>query len=319
MQTIAHMMQRIQRSLWMIALAAAALPFLASPAAAMDMEPIAPDWVPTCAAGTVPFEAQSWWTGDFGHVHVGFCAPHDQKIKGTYKLKVRVIMHDNPGTLKWVKVGFDTTSSAEASAKLYVKCTGTCAWDRELVVDTTKFPYDGMRHMRVRAVVQEPDGKEMVATNFIPVYLNNGNRPVQTFRDVPISGSTNYVAGRGWYTDANYLWSVVFDPITVGKTVSGTYRVKVRSVINGGPQPISRFLVKLDGTHTSDGVVVYDKAGAVDKPMELAIDTTRLANGWHSLAVRSEAANQVASTCSVCSGQKQTHAGVTKVWFFVQN
>ncbi len=283
------------------------------------MEPIAPDWVATCPADTVPFEAQAWWMNDFGHVHLGFCAPKEQHISGRYAVKVRLVLHNNPGILALLQAQIDDSTFVQTD-KVGVTCPvdQTCAWNDEVAIETSDFPNDGWHHLRIRAVVKEPDGKELIATNFIPVYLNNG-KPVADFRDSTLGGTTDYLAGRGWYTDVNYTWSAIFNPPTAGERVNGIYTVTVRPVVTSNPQPISRFIVKLDGTHTSAGETVYDGPGTSNKSMTLSIDTTKLANGWHSLLARTEAGNQASTGCAQCSGEPQIHAGVTKIWFYVQH
>lgn len=283
------------------------------------MEPVAPDWVDTCAPDTVPFEAQGWWLADFGHVHIGFCAPLGQRISGDYTTKVRLILHNNPGKLTLLQSQIDGSSVVQTD-RVDVTCPidQTCAWDRSITLDTRRFSNDGWHHIRIRAVVREPDGKELVATNFIPVYLANG-KPVSDFQHVPISGDDNYVAGRGWYTDINYVWSVIFDPPRAKERISGTYKVTVRPMITDNPKSISRFIVKLDGTHTAPGTTLYDSTSDSTKQVELSIDTTTLSNGWHSLLTRTEAANQSSTGCNVCSGERQTQAGTSKIWFYVKN
>lgn len=290
----------------------------------MAMEPVAPDWVTTCPSTTVPFETQAWWMEDFGHIHVGFCAPFGQKISGNYTFKVRLILHGNPGTLTMLQAQIDSSSYGGQTAKVNVTCpkTDTCGWDREVTARTNEFPNDGWHTMRIRGVVREPDGKELVATTFIPVYLNNG-KPVQNHPDADISDRTSdrydYVAGRGWYTERNYIWSVIFAPPYANKTVNGTWAVRMRPMATTNPLPISRFIVKLDATHSAAGTVAYDSTENSTKAVNLNIDTKKLGNGWHSLLARTESANQPNTNCSGCSGKPQTQAGVTKIWFNVKN
>ena len=283
------------------------------------MEPIAPDWVQSCAPNTVPFEAQGWWVNDFGHVHVGFCAPQGQRISGAYTFKVRLTLRNNPGKLTLLQAQIDDSSFVQTN-RVDVTCPvgQTCAWDDSVTIDTSAFPNDGWHHLRVRAVVKEPDGKELIATNFIPVYLNNG-KPVADFKYATLGGTTDYIAGRGWYTNVNYTWSAIFNPPTAGERVSGIYKVTVRPMATGNPQPISRFVVIRDAAHTAPGETIYDTNSPSTKPIEISIDTTKLANGWHSLLARTESANQVPGVCAPCSGGPQTHAGTTKIWFYVQN
>lgn len=285
-------------------------------------EPVAPDWLSRCAPNEVPFETQAWWINDFGHVHLGFCAPYQLRLSTPYTLKARLILHNNPGTLTRLQAQIDSASLSQGGQQvtLDVNCppTATCAWDSQARIDPARFPYAGWHHLRLRAKVLEPDGNELIASTFIPMELLNG-KPVQNVDDLLFNGRLDYVAGRGWYTNAGYVYGLIFDPPTAGERVRGIYRVQVRSGAQDNPQPISRFIVKLDATHTSPGQTLYEVAGPQETPHELAIDTTKLANGWHSLLVRAEAANQPGSTCRGCSGLPQTHAGTAKVWFYVQN
>lgn len=283
-------------------------------------EPVAPDWVSACPGNTVPFETQAWWTEDFGHVHAGFCAPFGQKISGSYTFKVRLILHGNPGVLTTLRAQIDSTSYGSRTARVDLACpkTDTCGWDREVTMNTQDFPNDGWHTIRMRAVVREPDGKELVATTFIPVYLNNG-KPVKHNKDADVSDRYDYVAGRGWYTDRNYIWSAIFAPPYANKTVSGTWAVRIRPAATQNPLPISRFIAKLDATHSAPGTIVYDSTANNTKDVNLTIDTKKLSNGWHSLLARTESAGQPSTMCAACSGATQTQAGVTKIWFNVRN
>ncbi|HEU5012559.1 MAG TPA: hypothetical protein VFT66_08445 [Roseiflexaceae bacterium] len=294
-------------------------PATAMPMPPGEMEPVAPDWVAACPADTVPFEAQGWWMNDFGHVHLGFCAPADQHVSGSYTFKVHLTLHNNPGKITLLQAQIDDSHFVQTD-KVGVTCPvdQTCSWDDEVTIDTSDFPNDGWHHLRVRATVREPDGNELVATNFIPVYLSNG-KPVADFRYVTLGGTTDYIAGRGWYTNVNYTWSAVFSPPKAQARISGVYNVTVRPMATDNPQPVSRFIVKLDSTHTDPGVTIYDTTSSETKPVALSIDTTQLTNGWHSLLARTEAGNQASTGCAQCSGEPQIHAGTTKVWFYVQN
>lgn len=286
------------------------------------IEPVVPDWVSSCPANTVPFEEQAWWINDFGHVHAGFCALQNQTISGQYTFNVRLVLMNNPGTLRTLRATLDSTDDGSGTTKVNLTCpvTDTCAWSSQVTVDTSAFPYDGWHQIRVRAIVAEPDGKELVASSFLPVYLSNGKPRQDLEPDVElIEGTTDYIAGRGWYTSAGYAYSVVLNPPTADQRIKGVYNVAVRSAADSNPQPVSRFIAKLDATPTQPGTVLYDVPRAQQDPVTISIDTTKLANGWHSLLVRTEAGNQPGSSCPVCSGQPQIHAGVTKVWFNVQN
>lgn len=302
--------------------AAALLPSTTPQAAALESEPVAPDWVAACPANTIPFEEQGWWVNDFGHVHAGFCAPQGLTITGRYTFKVRLILHDNPGKLTRLQAQIDGASLSQGGQQVYVDkvcpAPGTCAWDYQISIDTSTFPYDGWHQIRMRAKVLEPDGNELVTSSFIPVYLNNG-KPRRDYSSMSFNGSSDYVAGRGWYTNAGYVYSIIFDPRAAGERVSGIYRVKLRPASSETTRPLTRFTVKLDATHSAPGSVLYDTVTPSTTPTEIAIDTTKLADGWHSLLARAEAANQPGGSCSLCSGQPQTLAGTTKVWFYVDN
>ena len=204
------------------------------------------------------------------------------------------------------------------SVKKTCPATSTCVFNQKASIDLTRFPSSGWHHLRVRATVEEPDGKELVATSFIPVFINNG-KPRNDFGQAAIDGTLNYAAGRGWYTGAEYVWSIVYDPPQVGETIRGVHTFRVRPMATSTPRPLSYFVVKLDATHTAPGTLLYEQRSAATEPLEISLDTRTLTDGWHSIVVRSESAGQPGTSCAVCSGQPQTHAGDTKVWFYVDN
>ena len=65
---------------------------------------------------------------------------------------------------------------------------------------------------------------------------------------------------------------------------------------------------------------MYESRNGKTDVIDVAVDTRKLSNGWHSIIARTEAAGYSGANCSqFCSGQQQTHAGDGKIWFYVDN
>ena len=91
------------------------------------------------------------------------------RVRGDLRLDVRVVMHDNPGTLDWVRVQVsgDGFNNVGAQVDLNETCDGegdpnwnaqmgACTWWVPLKVDTTVAEADGFNEFRVSAKVTEP-------------------------------------------------------------------------------------------------------------------------------------------------------------------
>lgn len=241
-------------------------------------------------------ESQAWWyrtpgqSGtDHGHIHVGTCFPHAQKIAGIVRFDVRVIMHNNPGTLTHVNIGivgesFDIRSVALTPS---MKCAQTtCTQWFTTYVDTRKAARDGRQEFRFRAQVKEPDGKEMIASTGWLAYLKNG-KTIEHYRDAWSSEA------RGWYTGTGYAnASIGAVPMT---SVSGTWSPVVRMTAGSGGIRVTAHRAILDADFHAGKAGTSIRSGAGSFWGTIRIDTTRLRNGNHKLVLIADANAPVGS------------------------
>jgi hypothetical protein len=255
-------------------------------------------------------EVQDWWMQtpggdgtDFGHVHVGTCFPYGQTLAGPVDFDVRVIMHENPGTLRRVDVAIHTGGDGEGvivGVPFDATCAGTCTFWGKARLDTAAAGSDGWQEFRFKARVDVPDGSRMVTSTGWAANLANGN-PVGNWR----SGSN--LTGRGWYTDFGYQ-NADIDAIPTA-AVSGVWRPTIRLGPGSGGTPTTRHVVAVDPDHHAgqEGLVLADGPGEFRGTIE--IDTRRLANGSHRLMLRTDSALDNGST----------HSGLLVIRFLVSN
>lgn len=265
-----------------------------------------------------PLEVQSWWLPAYGHVHAAALVPIGQQVKGVVDLPVRVVMHDNPG--KFHRLDLADESGKDLAhlmpGDLTCPSPGVCAWGYTLPVDTSK-EKDGWREWRLQAYINTPDGKQMMTSSGIPVLVLNGK--TRSDFSHPCSGM-QFIA-RGWYTGILYT-NAMIDCIPTGP-VAGSKQFRVRA-----QQPSSHLTVELDKSHTipavdgwaaqseSAGALLFDRDGDFQSWQTITVDTTQLANGWHSLAVR---ATSKATAMTPGFTDPNHNAGVAKVFFYVEN
>lgn len=268
---------------------------------------------------SLPVEMQSWWTPAFGHIHLAAFVPLGQSVKGTINLPIRIVMHDNPSVLRYVSIHSDQKPLLRVALGNLRCPQPVCAWAVNVPLDTTKMT-SGWRELRLRAETVTPDGKQYLNSSGIPILVQNG------------SASNNYnrfcnntsLIGRGWYTGFGYTNAVIECVPTASVRGQVTFRVKAQS-------PSSHLTVELDKSHfipavgawpaqaDSAGAILWDKAGSFTSWIPITIDTTKLANGWHGLAVKSTGSKGEVSKCSGCPTDTNLPAGVAKIWFNVQN
>jgi hypothetical protein len=268
----------------------------------------------------IPVELQSWWTPAYGHIHLAALVPLGQTVKGTLSIPVRVVLHDNPAVLNQIRVDTDTGVFAKFPVG-GLKCAnpGVCAWSFTLNLDTTKMK-GGWREIRLRAETTTPDGKKYLNSSGIPLNIQNG------------SGSSNYnrfcnntsLIGRGWYDGQGYT-NAIIECVPLAP-VKGTVTFRVRA-----QQSSAHLNVDLDKSHfipatgdwpasaDSAGTNLLNRDGNVGSFTPVTIDTTKLANGWHSLGVQSTGPGGAVSKCAGCPSGVNHPSGVAKMWFFVQN
>lgn len=275
-------------------------------------------------ARRIPIELQAWWAPVFGHIHAAAMLPLGQDVSGTLNFDVRIVLHDNPSHLFELRI--DTDQGVFKRIPLDQRCpydgrTSTnCAFNVPVSLDTTKMG-SGWREIRIRATVETVDGKRFLNSSGVPLHIVNGS-----------GGGGDYdrwcnnrsLIGRGWYDGFGYTNAIV--ECVPQTPVSGLHTFNVRSQKSSGHMQVA-----LDKSHyippvgpwaevkPSAGQILYDQDGNHDSFFPIKVDTTKLANGWHSLAVTSTGDNGGSSSCAFCGGVDNKPAGVAKFWFYVQN
>jgi hypothetical protein len=157
----------------------------------------------------------------------------------------------------------------------------------------------------------------MITSSGIPVMVKNGTAAGSDFNN---SCKTGQLIGRGWYSGILYV-NGIFESVPTAP-VKGTITIGFRAQ----GEPSNHLLVELDKSHfipavgswpealDTPGTVIFDQAGSFTKFQHATIDTTKLANGWHSLSVKSTSAKT-----ALTKGVANRETGVAKYFFFVQN
>lgn len=268
----------------------------------------------------VHVEMQAWWMPAYGHIHVAVVVPLGQTITGTLPIPIRIVLHDNPATLKQLRI--DTDKGVFLKVPLGdLTCPGSvCAWSLTVLVDTTKIP-NGWRELRFRAETKTPDGKAYLPSSGVPVYVKNGTSKDSNYNR--FCNNTSLI-GRGWYDGFGYS-NAIIDCVPLAP-VKGKITFRVRS-----QETSQRLIVDIDKSHfipavgtwpeqeDAAGTNVFDKAGDFQSWQNITIDTTTMANGWHSLAVRSVGPKGEISQCIGCPSGQSFPSGAAKIWFYVQN
>ncbi|MGH2380066.1 MAG: hypothetical protein ACRDG7_02460 [Candidatus Limnocylindria bacterium] len=261
-------------------------------------------------------ETQDWWEpipvlNTLGHVHLGMCFPVGQTVSGIVEFDLRVILHDNKGTLSRVKQQDD---KSDEHLLLFPDLTPPDGGLREFWfegdIDTSAMA-DGMRTFRWYADVEHVNGNTQTARMQLPLNVQNGGGGGG--EGAESAGEWRFM---NWYRVAspNRDWGYVgpvIDQIPL-TAVSGTWQVEINCAVNGdGNSPgIHRSLAHIDPAFHAmppdPGTTVLDVEGAHNGTVD--IDTTGLANGPHKLAVR----------CQQVDGE-ELHEGVGVIPFVVEN
>jgi hypothetical protein len=187
----------------------------------------------------------------------------------------------------------------------------TCVWQDDFTFDTARFPKDGWQQFRVRSKVDQPStGDEMRTSTGLHVKLSNNGLPDDDVYEEPET-----VEGRGWYTNANYAVSGVrLDKAEVGALRSGLWAPYVEMQEGADGIEITSYRVALDAkVHAGDfGTTIIEKSnvGEFKARIDPPLDTTKLANGWHSLFVQTTQFEPISET---------THSAVFVTLFQVEN
>lgn len=321
--------------------AAAAAPTSQNQAASSTDHPMG------CSPSELWVDAQDWWAttpgrkgrdgdpgDDFGHLHTGLCFPQKGNLKGVVTLRVRSVLHDNPGRFRQIQVQLYQGDSANVVAgelrfdRTLDSCsrTGgessdhgmTCTWWDNVRVDTRQARYDGEVQLRVRAFVGEPDGKDMRTSTSLHAYLRNGGR--RWYDD--LYQNLDDLEGRGWYTNLNYAAARLRSSTTLREPLSGTVRFAVSLVRGADGADVTGWYAGVDTDFHNDNPGTplcpsgVREANGIpqcgDGPFKgsLTLDTRRLQNGWHRLFLKVDQYDRETGS---------THSGVMATYFRVQN
>jgi Bacterial Ig domain len=267
-------------------------------------------------------DAQAWWmptrsaqTGqNLGHVHVGSCIPERESIsEGTIPIDIRVILHNNPGTLMYVGVVVKGTKYEKTVAKLTTpNFTGVpgATVTRWLHYDLplSSFDASGLQEIRYRVFVDEPNTSDVMhsSVNYQTFIWNNKTRSDVTRQP--------YLRFKGWYTGAGYCESAYRSDLTPlpDNVVSGAWSPALRLVWHGesSDRPVTHDAVRLDPDFHAmppvEGTVLRDADGPWEGKQ--TVDTTMLANGIHRLHMKAD-----------CDDPRATNSGVGVIAFNVAN
>jgi PKD repeat protein len=274
----------------------------------------------------IPVELQAWWLPDFGHIHAGTRLPLGQEVSGRLEFDVRIVLHNNPSHLSNLRIDSDTGIFTSIPLDLDCPYDGvnpnTCVFNVPVSLDTTQLQ-DGWRELRLRATTETPDNQSYLNSSGIMLDVQNGGVP----NDVSFSDWCDYksLTGRGWYGVFEYT-NVVIECVPQ-TPISGVHTFRVRA-----QKPSQHLTVALDKTHfipavgpwpaqeANPGQLLFDEDGDFQGFFPITIDTTELADGWHTMAVVSTGPDGSGSECSYCLPSTTNFpSGVAKIWFYVQN
>jgi hypothetical protein len=267
----------------------------------------------------LPIELQAWWTPAFGHIHVAALLPLGQTVSGKLTIPVRLVMHDNPSVLTELRIDSDEGTVLKIPLGNLRCPQSVCAWAVTATIDTTKMK-SGWRELRLRGTADTLDGKRFLASSGIQINVQNGGSVSNYNR---FCNNTSLI-GRGWYDGFDYTNAIIECVPLAPVKGQVTFRVRAQ-------KESAHLTVDLDKSHfipavgswaaqpATTGATLFDKAGNYSSWVSIPIDTTKLANGWHSLAVKSVSPNGEVSQCSGCPTVKSVPSGVAKFWFYVSN
>lgn len=228
--------------------------------------------------------------GGGGHLHEEFCAPVGVSVKGPTTLHIDLMSHQGfGGEGDKVDVGLapggDSLGRASAPAM-------TCG------------PKPAKCHGHATVTFNAPGGNNNLRVRYLPAHVESGERWF-VGGELPIgSGSGDGFGGKSWLGDYANARVRNWDQL-IGQSLSGTVPVEV---FTKGDH-INAASVHVDARFGADdeGWTVAVRGGEFRGT--IGLDTTRLTNGWHCLAIRADAAG----------GGNRVHTGVIEFPIHVSN
>ncbi len=267
---------------------ATAMPSAATP----TMAPPSGDSRLTCAGYPQPrvfLETQDWWDpipvlGGTGHVHLGTCFPLGQTVSGKVTFDVRVLLHDNLGSLVRLKMQDDMSTDHLVLKVNETPVTGGdhVYWYR-VAIDTTSMP-DGLRQFRWYADLEHANGNRQTARSSWPLDVENGKA------DQNVTGAAAKTKFLNWYQVASpdRNWGYAGPTIDgLGGVLSGAVTFEARCSVNGDSSSPAQSLrsVHVDPNfHMGmNGKILYQGSNLSS---DITLDTRSLSNGPHKVVVR---------------------------------
>jgi hypothetical protein len=246
-----------------------------------------------CPAGWLRVSNQAWLQADLdddgrvdfpqslppyggGHAHNEFCGPAGSSVSGRTTFDVDVMTHQGfNATTERVGIGIFPSGSNIASSP--TPGPMTCG------------PKPAKCHGHVQVTADLPDGPNGLRVRLLPMELPPG-APIHRWHvstEHPYNGPggrDGELGAKSWW-DGNYANARFRDLSLFGRPLSGTVQVPVRSSGDG----VTSSHVHMDARFGDDdeGTVVARRSGEFKG--DVALDTTDYANGWHCLAIRTDA------------------------------
>lgn len=277
---------------------------LLAPNASAELNPVTCEGYPE---SRVFVESQAWWTttpgksgSNFGHAHLGACIPERETLRTDTHFDVRVILHNNPGKVKYgalvVKGGdYETTVHKAYDLAGFTCPVGTCERWVRMPLSIASFQRSGLQEVRFRLFIKEPDLQEMHTSINWQTNVANG-------RSVSNVTRRAYLRSKGWYTSAGYCEAAVTSVPVPDNPITTTWNPVLRLMWDGdsGDLPPTHHNVTLDPDNHADppkpGTVLRDGPGGWEGSVD--IDPLGLTPGPHKLVARSDCDDPRGSTNS---------------------
>jgi hypothetical protein len=250
-------------------------------------------------------DAQSWWTqtpgasgSDFGHIHVGACIPEREDISHWARLHVRVILHDNPGEIRHVILVSKTVDqqkdritdrTLEGESCPVGTCTHWLSWH----IRPNWFNRSGLQELRIRGLVNEPNGEQMRVSMNWQTYIWND----QPREDITVDPGLEFLRGKGWYSGAGYCEAGLTSVPLPDDPVLAPWSPSVRMVDHqlADDLPVTHHTARLDPDFHNgvEGTVLLDGPDSYEGPLEVSAEP-----GSHKLFLRSDCDDPRGSTNS---------------------
>ena len=233
---------------------------------------------------------RSTWDPNYGSITTTAELPVGQIVSGTFDVDVRVIVHNFPGELMWVKIKAEEGLGGEVEMDDTCPYDGTddatCAFNYTVSVDTTAWE-DGWRDVNIELRTKTPDDKRLVVESGIPLHVDNGTGSSSDVTSQHCGHKS--LMNEGDYNNVddpeeNIDFPEVILKCTPLTPVSGDFDLEFKA----REEPTGNVVVTLDGQFAApavgpwaaqdhaDGTVIYDEPVDAAEWHTAKIDTTTL-------------------------------------------